>query len=188
MKNKITAIVVALGSAIFTAPAHALTATSTVPVSVTVPEVLYLRTINLIDITLTAQELGLPGTGNTFVESVAPGSFTTNSPFTGADAIKKQINSVYAIWSNSSAGTTAVDITVDTAVAPKNAANVALPLTIDPESNITDASANGLFSIVSGGTTSGAGAVGSVTLEVDASTVLAGSYTGGSINITAVTP
>lgn len=186
MKNKITAIVVALGSAIFTAPAHALTATSTVPVSVTVPEVLYLRTINLIDITLTTTDLGVANPVT--VEQVDPGSFNTNSPFTNADAITKQISNVYAIWSNSSAGTTAVDITVDTPVAPTDANNVALPLTIDPESNIADASANGLFSIVSGGTTTGNGAVGSVTLEFDASTALAGSYTGGSISITAVTP
>jgi hypothetical protein len=197
MKNKIAAIVVALGSAIFAAPAHAqITGTpATVNVNVTVPEILYLRTVSTINVTLTPTDLGVAGltsSGSGFYGSGQAGTADTtpnstldpNSPFTTAGAATKTIADVYVVWSNSPrAGGVNIAVAKPAGADPANAGGDTVPMTVDAASNITGATANGLIDPVSGT------GVGSVVLAFDASDVDAGTYsTGGQITITAAAP
>ncbi|WP_066425035.1 hypothetical protein [Anabaena sp. 4-3] len=140
MKNKFLALAAfgaaALGGAIVSAPAHAQIPqgsgpTSDITVNVSVPEVLYLRTIADIDLEITAADLtgatltpvagtnppALIGPNNDTAESPAD-SVDTASPFAGGFAdpagpgVDKTITSAYIVWSNSPTGT--YDVQVDT--------------------------------------------------------------------------
>jgi hypothetical protein len=196
MKNKITAIIIALGSAIFTAPAHAQITgiPATVGVNVTVPEILYLRTVSTINVTLTPADLGVAGltaSGSGFYSSNQAGTADTtpattlnsNSPFTTATAATKTIADVYVVWSNSPrAGGVNITVAKPAGADPGNGTDT-VPMTVDAASNITGATANGLIDPVTGT------GVGSVVLAFDASDVDAGTYsTGGQITITAAAP
>ncbi|MBE8988861.1 hypothetical protein [Nostoc sp. LEGE 12450] len=198
MKNKIVAIVVALGSAIFAAPAHAqITGTpATVGVNVTVPEILYLRTVSTINVTLTPADLGVAGltaSGSGFynttpdqagtADTTPASTLNTTSPFTTATAATKTINGVYVVWSNSPrAGGVDIAVAKPGGADPGNGTDV-VPMTVAPASNITGATANGLINPVTGT------GVGSVVLAFDASDVPAGNYnTGGQVTITAAAP
>lgn len=194
MKNKIAAIVVALGSAIFAAPAHAQIqgTPATVGVNVTVPEILYLRTVTTINVALTAADLdnntGITTGGYGFdqagtADTTPTSDLDTNSPFTTASAAVKTIPGVYVVWSNSPrAGGVNITVEKPAAADPGNGTDT-VPMTVDPTSNITGATANGLINAVTGT------GVGSVVLAFDASDVPAGNYsTGGQITITAAAP
>ena len=135
MKNKFLALAAfgaaALGTAIVSAPAHAQIPQgsgpqSNITVNVSVPEILYLRTITDIDLTIDAADL----TGATLnaVAGSNPPAFTgtqnledgaglvdTNSPFAGGSAdgvpVVKTIPSAYVVWSNSPTGNYQVQVT-----------------------------------------------------------------------------
>ncbi|QLE54145.1 hypothetical protein [Nostoc sp. TCL26-01] len=134
MKNKFLAIVAvgaALGAAVVSAPANAQVTQGNGPskditVNITVPEILFLRTIDVADVDITAAELAgsgvtltQVGTTDTYIGSdqttTSPGTTTVNtaSPFvlpTGG-ALAKTIASAYVVWSNSPTGTYEVAIT-----------------------------------------------------------------------------
>jgi hypothetical protein len=123
MKNKILAIAATagtaiLGSSLFSTPAQALTQTQDVTISYTVPEILYLRTFQTVNMTLDTTLLGatLTAQGTGFIgKDYDPTNPTvTIDPVTGADvnldqtspfgnlaAIQQSIPELYAVWSNS---------------------------------------------------------------------------------------
>ncbi|MBG1263757.1 hypothetical protein [Nostoc commune] len=135
MKNKFLALAAfgaaTLGGAILSAPASAQIAqgsgpTSTINVSVSVPEILYLRTVQNAAIDISAAELvggaatltAITGTtppasiGNDQTTGPAGTPISTTSPFTLAAApVTKIISNAYIVWSNSPTGTYTVDIT-----------------------------------------------------------------------------
>ncbi|WP_066379849.1 hypothetical protein [Anabaena sp. CA = ATCC 33047] len=137
MKNKFLALAAfgaALGSAVVAAPAHAQITqndgpTSNIEVNVLVPEVLYLRTIENIDLEilpadLTAATLTGPlagsvppayvGEDNDQAEEVG-GTVNATSPFAGdflnGTGVTKTIPSAYIVWSNSPTGSYQVQVT-----------------------------------------------------------------------------
>ncbi|AFY49869.1 hypothetical protein Nos7524_4099 [Nostoc sp. PCC 7524] len=126
MKNKFLALAAfgaaALGSAIVSTPANAQIPqgsgpTSPITVNVSVPEVLYLRTITTANLVITPTDLtavaltglgpGVPPT-SPFIGSnqgqEAGGTVDTASPFAGGFAdgvpVEKTITSAYIVWSN----------------------------------------------------------------------------------------
>ncbi|PMB19812.1 hypothetical protein [Fischerella thermalis] len=123
MKNKILAIAATagtaiLGSSVFSAPAQALTQTQDVTINYTVPEILYLRTFQTVNMTLDTTLLGatLTPQGTGFVgKDYDPTSPTVTintagnadvtldqtSPFGNLAAIQQNIPELYAVWSNS---------------------------------------------------------------------------------------
>lgn len=136
MKNKFLALAAfgaaALGSAIVSAPAKAdipvgSGPTSNITVNVSVPEVLYLRTITDVDIQITDTDLTattltpVPGStppafiGSDQVEEGTTNTVNTTSPFAGGFAegvpVEKTLTSAYIVWSNSPAGTYSVQVT-----------------------------------------------------------------------------
>ncbi|WP_026734433.1 hypothetical protein [Fischerella sp. PCC 9605] len=134
MKNKFLALAAfgaALGSTIVSAPANAQInqgsgPSSPITVNVSVPEVLYLRTITDTDIEITAADLtaatltAVPGTtppayiGSDKNEE-ADGTVNSTSPFAGGFAdglpVQKTITSAYVVWSNSPSGSYQVQVT-----------------------------------------------------------------------------
>ncbi|MBD2387968.1 hypothetical protein [Cylindrospermum sp. FACHB-282] len=117
MKTRFLAIAVAstaaLGTFVLSAPAHAggLEATSgAIGVTVTVPEVLYLRTVDTISAPISIFEItGFQSTGSrTDRDGVADGSNGVNltSPFVQQGSqnfnFNKVIPNVFAVWSNNS--------------------------------------------------------------------------------------
>lgn len=132
MKNKILAIAATagtaiLGSSVFSTPAQALTQTQNVTINYTVPEILYLRTFQTVNMTLDATSLGaaLTAQGNGFVgkDYNDPNSVTINnttgpdatldptSPFGNLAAVQQNIPELYAVWSNNSTGNVDVNLT-----------------------------------------------------------------------------
>ncbi|WP_315790452.1 hypothetical protein [Fischerella sp. JS2] len=124
MKNKILAIAATagtaiLGSSLLSAPAQALTQSQNVTVNYTVPEILYLRTFQTVNMTLDTTLLGatLTAQGNGFVGkdydptnptvTIDPATGTADfpldqtSPFGNLAAIQQTIPELYAVWSNS---------------------------------------------------------------------------------------
>ncbi|OKH16490.1 hypothetical protein NIES592_02310 [Fischerella major NIES-592] len=123
MKNKILTIAAAgtaiLGSSLFSTPAQALTQTQDVTINYTVPEILYLRTFQTVNMTLdttllgvtslTAQGTGFVGkdydpTSPTVTIDIAGNADVTldpTSPFGNLAAIQQNIPELYAVWSNS---------------------------------------------------------------------------------------
>ncbi|WP_375498075.1 hypothetical protein [uncultured Nostoc sp.] len=143
MKNKFLAlaafVTAVLGGAILSAPASAQIAqgsgpNSTINVTVSVPEILYLRTITTANVAITPADLvGTSGAaGLTAVSSSTPpayqGSGTssgatvdTTSPFSvGATPVTKTITSAYVVFSNSPTGTYEVAITPGTFTGPSS--------------------------------------------------------------------
>jgi hypothetical protein len=134
MKNKFLALAAfgaaALGGAVISAPANAQInpgsgPTQNITVNVTVPEVLYLRTITEFDVEITPEDLTAepltPVAGSVppaFIGSnqdQEDGTNTVNtaSPFAGGFAdtpIPKTITSAYIVWSNSPTGTYQVQV------------------------------------------------------------------------------
>ncbi|PMB16410.1 hypothetical protein CEN48_02645 [Fischerella thermalis CCMEE 5282] len=132
MKNKILAIAATagtaiLGSSVFSTPAQALTQTQDVTINYTVPEILYLRTFQTVNMTLDANLLGaiLTAQGSGFVgKDYDPTNATVTidvtgnadvtldqtSPFGNLAAIQQSIPELYAVWSNST-GTVDVNLT-----------------------------------------------------------------------------
>ncbi|PMB26620.1 hypothetical protein CEN47_15810 [Fischerella thermalis CCMEE 5319] len=132
MKNKILAIAATagtaiLGSSLFSAPAQALTQTQDVTINYTVPEILYLRTFQTVNMTLDTALLGATltpqGTDGFVGKDYDPTSPTVNidttgnadatldptSPFGNLAAIQQNIPELYAVWSNST-GTVDVNL------------------------------------------------------------------------------
>ncbi|AUB36718.1 hypothetical protein COO91_02641 [Nostoc flagelliforme CCNUN1] len=198
MKNKIVAIIAAsaaaLGSTIFSTPAHAqiTTPASNVNVSVSVPEVLYLRTVSTIDVDILATELTaatLTASGSGFVGGDQGGTadgtngVSTTSPFfvaSGNVAVTKTVPKVFAVWSNSPRGN---GVAVSTAIVTPtlNGANSSA-ITISSVAPIT-ATANvpGLINPFTDGVTLGLILGGNSISQ-------AGDYTGGVISVTASAP
>jgi hypothetical protein len=138
MKNKFLALAAfgtaALGSAILSAPANAQIAqgsgpTSTINVNVSVPEILFLRTVQNANVVIAPSDLAT-GTGvlNALTGTTPPayiGSdqtagpagtpLDTTSPFalTGT-SVSKTITGAYIVWSNSPTGSYTVGITPGT--------------------------------------------------------------------------
>ncbi|PMB04307.1 hypothetical protein CI594_04890 [Fischerella thermalis CCMEE 5196] len=136
MKNKILAIAATagtaiLGSSLFSTPAQALTQTQDVTINYTVPEILYLRTFQTVNMTLDTTLLGatLTAQGTGFVgkdydltnptvtidpvTGTADVTLDPTSPFGNLAAIQQSIPELYAVWSNST-GTVDVNLTSTT--------------------------------------------------------------------------
>ncbi|MCX7592566.1 MAG: hypothetical protein N2235_02165 [Fischerella sp.] len=193
MKNKIFAIAAAVGSAIVAAPAQAqITGTpASVGVSVSVPEILYLRTVSNINVTLTPTDLGngsLTANGSGFYGSDQAGTAddtpsstldTTTPAFTDATAATRTINNVYAVWSNSPRPG-GVNVDVEEIANPSNGLST-IAMTIDD--TLSDKSAltpQGLINPT---------IVGGVDFIFDlTNAATSGNYTGGAITITASAP
>jgi hypothetical protein len=135
MKNKFLALAAfgaaALGGAIVSAPAHAQIPQGSGPsqnitVNVSVPEVLFLRTIEEANIEITAADLTaatlteVPGTTPPALigsdqGQEADGTVNATSPFAGGFAegvpVEKTITSAYIVWSNSPTNQYQVQIT-----------------------------------------------------------------------------
>ncbi|MBF1987959.1 hypothetical protein [Fischerella thermalis] len=195
MKNKILAIAVAAGSAILgssliSTPAQAQLSVTSDPIAVEidVPEVLFLRTFDAISLTLDDADLGgvtTAGVGKDFdnVNGTTDGTTTIDrtSPFGTIDAIEKDVEELYAVWSNNPDG--GVDVTFNINNGTLNGANggtaiINLVKAYNPDP-ASAATAPGLADPF----------VGGATIEFDLSNATqAGLYTGGSITVTATAP
>jgi hypothetical protein len=201
MKNKFLVIAAAtttaLGTALVWTPAHAQVNGSNVPVplNITVPEVLFLKTVNTINLTISATDIAasLTPNGTGFYGSSQSGTASTNgstldttSPFAGTatNKITQTIPNVYVVWSNSPrAG--GVNITFN-----KTGSNPNTKLTL--AGGIDTAT----YSVVSGNLTGlvPQGLVtptqtGGVTLDIDLTNAkTAGLYQGGTLFVTADAP
>ncbi|WP_392481151.1 hypothetical protein [Nostoc sp. C110] len=132
MKNKFLALAAfstaILGGAILSAPANAQiaqgTETETINVDVTVPEILFLRTITTATVPILPADLvGGAGAALLTANGSTPAAYTgsdqsigntlsTTSPFTLAAApVTKTISNAYIVWSNSPTGNYSVGIT-----------------------------------------------------------------------------
>jgi hypothetical protein len=115
MKKQFLALAVistsVLGGAILSTPAHAQivppgSPNQNIGVTVTVPEILYLRTINTAVVNLSGTDFaaGLTAVGSNYVgtgyKTTANGTVDTTSPFT-TGTVTKTISQAYAVWSNS---------------------------------------------------------------------------------------
>ncbi|MCG6133606.1 MAG: hypothetical protein MET45_02925 [Nostoc sp. LLA-1] len=199
MKSKILAIVAAstavLGGAIFSAPAQAeITGSSEVGVQVTVPEILYLRTVETISVAIDPADLTaatLTGSGSGFFGTDKAGTADgTNevdptSPFFAAGAITevtKSIPGVFAVWSNSPRG---LGVEVTTGVTNGTLTNIANPSTI----TIANVDPIQGFANVPGLITPFVSGV-ELTLDLNGSGGIsdAGAYEGGVITVTATAP
>ncbi|BAT51099.1 unknown protein [Nostoc sp. NIES-3756] len=195
MKSKILAIVAvstaALGSAILSAPAQAqITSTpATVGVNVTVPEVLYLRTVSTIDVdipvsALTSETLTASGTGFTATENDGNTADGTNgvdtlSPFNttnGEATASISIPNVFAVWSNSPRGQgVSVAAAIGTATLTSGGSTITLTsAAASPASAPVPGLVNPFIGGVNLGFTLGGNGISQ-----------AGDYTGGTITITA---
>jgi hypothetical protein len=171
MKNKFLAIAAlgaaALGSAVLSAPANAQIAqgsgpTSVIPINVIVPEILYLRTIESYDLTITPTQLvgatgagllsGTPVTGSNppaYInaaqdQSESPvDSVNTASPFTAPGApVAVSIPNAYIVWSNSPTGSYSVGFTAGTFTA---ASSGSATLTVAPTNATVTQTTEGLI-------------------------------------------
>ncbi|MBE9000643.1 MULTISPECIES: hypothetical protein [unclassified Nostoc] len=132
MKNKFLALAAfgtaILGGAILSAPVNAQIApgsqTQPITVNVSVPEILFLRTITTADVAITPTDLvGAAGAALLTSNGGTPAAYEGSgqsagstldivSPFTVAAApVLKTIPSAYIVWSNSPTGSYEVDIT-----------------------------------------------------------------------------
>lgn len=200
MKSKILAIVAAstavLGGAIFAAPAQAqITGSSDVGVEVTVPEILYLRTVETISVAieptdLTAATLDPSGSGffGTDKAGTADGTTSgldTTSPFfavSGVLEVTKSIPDVFAVWSNSPRG---LGVEVTTAITNADITNVANGATIQI-AGVTPIAASAPVPGLINPFVSGV----DLTLDLTGSGGIsdAGAYDGGVITVTATAP
>lgn len=213
MKNKILALAVAgaaLGTAAISAPAQAQIQGTPTPigVNVTVPEVLYLRTVSDITINLTTADLQGPSN----LQSVPGGSYGSDSsgsaddgssglnlipPFGGGDTTNllvadKSIGNVYAIWSNSPRNRVTAEVGIGSPALTgpngstgtienvRTAFGIGTPAPGTATSALAETTAPGLAATP---------AVGYVTLDLNLTVPQsAGAYGGGVITITAAAP
>jgi hypothetical protein len=181
MKNKFLAIVAAsasvLVSALVSAPAHAQIVpgpNQNISVDVTVPEILFLRTISTATVALTPGDFtGLTltqvGTTNAYTGSdQTPGSvLDQTSPFTVGSPINKPINTAYAVWSNSPR-TGGISVIVSLPGTFTNGTTT-LPVAVNSASNISNQAAPGLTTPY----------LGNISLDITpAATTSAGTYNG----------
>ncbi|BBD65962.1 hypothetical protein NIES4072_03590 [Nostoc commune NIES-4072] len=184
MKNKFLAIVAAsasvLVSALVSAPAHAQIVpgpNQNISVDVTVPEILYLRTITSATLALTPADftgvaLSQVGTTDAYIGSnqSAGSTLDQSSPFTVGSAITKPINTAYAVWSNSprTGATGGINVSVSIPGTFANAAGT-LPVAVTAGTNVSNQAAPGLTIPY----------VGNISLDITpSSTTSAGTYTG----------
>ncbi|MCP6760508.1 MAG: hypothetical protein NHB32_17590 [Fischerella sp. CENA71] len=197
MKNKILAIAAGsaiLSSSLLSTPAQAQLSVTSDPIDVeiNVPEVLFLRTFDTISLTLNETDLGgvtSGGVGKIFDTTNGTPAGTTDgttliddsSPFTTIDAIEKDVEELYAVWSNNPNGGVNVSFNItDPTLAGANGGTATIDLVKannpDPASVAT---APGLVTPF----------VGGATIEFDLSgATQAGLYTGGAITVTASAP
>lgn len=179
MKNKFLAIVAAsaaaLSGAFVSAPAQAQIVpgpNQNVTVNVTVPEILYLRTITSADVNIATTDLTtatLTAAGSGFIGSnQSTGSvLDTNSPFTTGVVIPKSISNAYAVWSNTPR-TGGINVTVSTPGSFTSGSNT-LPVAVNSSSNKTAVAAPGLVTPY----------VSSIDLDITpGAAATAGTYTG----------
>lgn len=198
MKNKFLALAAfgaaTLGGAILSSPANAQIPNGSGPVStfnvnVTVPEVLYLRTVDTATVAVTPGQLvGAAGAAaltqvspNGYINGspdqavTSPGVLDTTSPFAVNSPATLSIPNAYIVWSNSPTGTYSVDIV--------------------PSQFNNSSPAGGNFTPTITSTTTGLTALGlthSTANNIDftvplSATTVAGTY-GGTITIDAYTP
>ncbi|BAY41187.1 hypothetical protein NIES2111_55790 [Nostoc sp. NIES-2111] len=195
MKSKILAIVAAstaaLGSAILSAPAQAqiTSAPANVGVSVSVPEVLYLRTVANIDVdipvsALTSQTLDPLGSGFSRTETIGTADGTNGvdiiSPFntTNGDVTASiSIPQVFAVWSNSPRGL-GVEVAAAIGTATLTGANGSTITLTSAAASPASAAVPGLVNPFVGGVNLGLTLGGNGISQ-------AGDYAGGVITITA---
>lgn len=198
MKNKILAIAVAAGSAILgssliSTPAQAGLDVTSAPINVeiSVPEVLFLRTFETISLTLDEADLGgvtTAGVGKDFDDDNGTPAGTTdgttainqNSPFETLDAIEKNVEELYAVWSNNPDGGVNVTFNIndDTLNGTGGSATIISVKAYNP-APASAATAPGLAEPFVGGATIG--------FDLSDATQ-AGVYTGGAITVTATAP
>jgi hypothetical protein len=202
MKNKFLVIAAAstaaLGTALLSAPAHAQITGSNVPVNlnVTVPEVLFLKTVKDINVNLSAADLasqfagsstgGFAFDNNSGTAGAAQTGVNVQTPFAGTatSQFNQSIPSVYVVWSNSPrAG--GVNITFNKGGSLTGSLNAVSPATgsvdytIASTSNLTQLTPKGLVTPT---------VVGGVDLALDLTKAAnAGQYT-GVITVTADAP
>lgn len=204
MKNKFLVIAAAtttaLGTGLVWTPAHAQIIGSdvAVPLNITVPEVLFLKTVSKIDLTISASDIasslvpngsngGFYGFSQNGTAGTSGSTLDTTSPFTSTGttgSFKQSISNVYAVWSNSPrAG--GVSITFNKGGSLTGTLNAVSPATgsvdytIASTSNLTGLTPKGLVTPT---------AVGGVDLALDLTkAAVAGQYT-GVITVTADAP
>ncbi|MCC5598076.1 hypothetical protein [Nostoc favosum] len=195
MKNNILAIIVAagtavVGSSLLSAPAHAqLTTNQNVSVQISVPEVLFLRTFQTVDLAITEADLAggtavtTAGIGKDF-NTVATTTGTTlidqASPFAGltGGSITKNVSELYAVWSNNPSGSIAVTLSpTTTALTGPNSATASI---VSIAKTVADpATPPGLDTPFVGGA--------DITFDLGTATQ-AGAYTGGVVNVSVTAP
>lgn len=199
MKNKILAIAVAAGSAILgssliSTPAQAELSVTSDPINVeiSVPEVLFLRTFETISLTLNDTDLGgvtTDGVGKDFDNVNGTPAGTTDgttaidqtSPFGTLDAIEKNVEELYAVWSNNPDGGVNVTFNINDDTLNGTNGGTATIISVnaynpDPASAATAPGLEDPF-------------VGGATIGFDLSNATqAGLYSGGSITVTATAP
>ncbi|MCC5615131.1 hypothetical protein LC605_08575 [Nostoc sp. CHAB 5836] len=195
MKNNILAIIVAagtavVGSSLFSAPAHAqLTTNQNVAVQITVPEVLYLRTFQTVDLAITEADLAggtavtTAGIGTNFnapPTTTGATSINRTSPFTGltGGSITKTVDELYAVWSNNPDNGIVVTLTAPGATNLLTGAN---------GGSATIAAINGDYTGAAPGLSTPY--VGGADLDLNLSgATKAGAYTGGVVNVSVTAP
>lgn len=204
MKNRFLAIAAAstaaLGSAIISAPAHAQfvnTPPNTVNVNLEVPEVLYLKTVSDINLSVAPPEL-VNGSYTQFgskyfgsstggvINADGSGGVDTTSPFSGTVAtgtVSKSVNNVYAVWSNSPrAG--GVKITISSANGDLSGPNGSFANLTNVTGSVASTPALGLGTPI---TTNVTGVPVGFTIQLGGKQS-AGQYTGAKINVQAEAP
>ncbi|YAF96359.1 MAG: hypothetical protein AB3A66_01325 [Nodularia sp. CChRGM 3473] len=196
MKNKFLAIfaaagIAAVGSTLFSAPAHAQLGPidQDVNVEIDVPEVLYLRTFETISLGITEDELAggaavtTAGLGQDFDATGTTDGTTLidqTSPFAGltGGVITKTVDELYAVWSNSPrAGGVTIALTVSGNTL--TAAGGATATITSAVPTVPSAAAPGLDVPVVGGA--------DLEFDLGASTA-SGTYTGGVITVSVEAP
>ncbi len=195
MKNKIIALAAIAGTAVignslFSAPVHALDVNQDVDVEINVPEVLYLRTFDTVSLNITEADLGggtaatTGGVGSDYETNGTPAGTTDGttaidptSPFAGVTggSIIRNVQQLYAVWSNS-----ANAVTINHTIPTPALTNGTATATIKSVNNTTGSGNNppGLITPLIGG----------VDIEFDlTNATTAGTYTGGVINVEAIT-
>ncbi|MFN6464742.1 MAG: hypothetical protein RMZ41_023400 [Nostoc sp. DedVER02] len=198
MKTKFLVVIAATSafvsalSSVIVAPANAqVAATNNVAVTLTVPEVLYLRTVSTIDLDLTTADLssqtftangsGFYGSDKSGTANSTTSGLDTTSPFNNNGTnltVTKTIPQVFAVWSNSPRGAG-----INVSVAPGTSST--LTGANSSTATLTNGAANPNFANVPGLVTP---FIGGVDLSVDVGgngIAQAGAYTGADINITA---
>lgn len=194
MKKQFLALAIittsAFGGAILSAPADAQivppgSPNQNINVSVTVPEILYLRTIPNAIVNLTGADFGATGlvaVGSNYVGSSylanSNGTVNTTSPFS-TGTVTKTISQAYAVWSNSprAAG---VNIAVTSSGSYANLANSAetIAVSVPASASRTGVAATGLITPI----------VGDIPLTVTpTSTTAPGTYI-GAVNVAVSAP